>query len=445
MKVPTVLIRQTSSALVVLVGLILLAYWPVKKSGFVGFDDNLYVVNNGQVQSGLSWAGVVWAFTTTEAANWHPLTWLSHAADVHFYGLNPEGHHLTNVLIHVLNTLLLYWVLCKATRHSLRSLLVAALFGLHPLNVESVAWVAERKNVLSLFFGLLSLGTYVGYAQKGGWLRYLGSVGFFALGLMAKPMIVTLPCLMLLMDFGHWSGFGPSLPNAIIPKSAPHLEAPLTRRRNTGPTVTAGVQVLAVLATDVGEAPVFLADDPQQRCHRLGAKPLRRSPIHGVLFSTNAVDECLRVLHSLSFQAFLAYGPDRLLPSSREHVTGVASTSGSVSFGGHLSLRYVESSTLSLHLGRLVLVCRVASANGWAGSGWRPGHGGSLCLPADDRHYRLARLEPLRWGAEGRSKFLGYPGLGVDLAVPGDTNSQTVGPLAHESYTLRTHAECFSE
>ncbi len=261
MKVPTVLIRQTSFALVVLVGLILAAYWPVKKSGFVGFDDNLYVVNNRQVQSGLSWAGVVWAFTTTEAANWHPLTWLSHAADVHFYGLNPEGHHLTNVLIHVLNTLLLYWVLCKATRHSLRSLLVAALFGLHPLNVESVAWVAERKNVLTLFFGLLSLGTYVGYAQKGGWLRYLGSVGFFALGLMAKPMIVTLPCLMLLMDFWpleRLGGLAFSKRDHSKNRSSSRGAAD-KKMKHRSTTVTAGVQVLrSPLQLTLEKLPFFL-------------------------------------------------------------------------------------------------------------------------------------------------------------------------------------------
>jgi len=143
----------------------------------------------------------VWAMTTMEAAFWHPLTWLSHIMDYQLFGLNPAGHHLTNLLFHLANVVLLFWVLHRMTGALWPSALVAALFALHPLNVESVAWVAERKNVLSTLFWLLTLLAYVGYVKKPGWQRYLGMMGIFVLGLMAKPMLVTLPCVLLLLDY----------------------------------------------------------------------------------------------------------------------------------------------------------------------------------------------------------------------------------------------------
>jgi hypothetical protein len=176
-------------------------YSSVARHPFVDFDDQYYVTQNGHVQSGLNWQTFLWSFNIGYAQNWHPLTWLSHALDCQLYGLNPGGHHLTNVLFHVLNVVILFLLLLWATGAMWRSLLVAALFALHPLNVESVAWVAERKNVLSTFFFLLALGAYGWYARSPNVKRYLVLTILFALGLAAKPMVITLPFVLLLMDF----------------------------------------------------------------------------------------------------------------------------------------------------------------------------------------------------------------------------------------------------
>ena len=142
-----------------------------------------------------------WAFTTTEAGNWHPLTWLSHAFDYQLFQADPAGHHNTNLLLHVLNALLLFWVLRQATGFTGRSWMVAALFALHPVNVESVAWISERKNLLSMLFFLLALGAYRWYVREPRTSRYAVVAGFFALGLMAKPQVITLPFVLLLWDY----------------------------------------------------------------------------------------------------------------------------------------------------------------------------------------------------------------------------------------------------
>ena len=176
-------------------------YGPVAHHPFVDFDDQYYVTQNQHVQSGLSWQTFVWSFNAGYAQNWHPLTWLSHALDYQLYGLNPAGHHLTSVLFHVLNVVILFLLLLWATGAMGRSLLVAALFAVHPLNVESVAWVAERKNVLSTLFFLLALGAYGWYARHPNLQRYLVLTVLFALGLAAKPMVITLPFVLLLLDF----------------------------------------------------------------------------------------------------------------------------------------------------------------------------------------------------------------------------------------------------
>ncbi len=200
--------------------LTLLAFWPLKNCDFVNFDDPDYVTSNPHVQDGLTWRSVAWAFTTNHAANWHPLTWLSHILDWQLYGKNPLGHHATNLLLHVANTVLLFLILKRLTNTTWRSAIVSALFALHPLHVESVAWVAERKDVLSTFFFLLAIWAWARYAQKSEvgsrksdvrppasdlrlptsgfyWLALL----FFALGLMSKPMVVTLPFVLLLLDY----------------------------------------------------------------------------------------------------------------------------------------------------------------------------------------------------------------------------------------------------
>lgn len=184
-----------------LAGVTFLAYCQVLDHEFLNFDDNRYVTENANITQGLTREGVIWAFTQSYIANWHPMTWLSHMLDFEVYGGDPLGHHLTNLLFHISNTLLLFGVLFKLTGALWRSGLVAILFALHPLNVESVAWVAERKNVLSTFFWLLTMQAYADYAQKKAVGAYLLVVLFLALGLMAKPMLVTLPFALILLDF----------------------------------------------------------------------------------------------------------------------------------------------------------------------------------------------------------------------------------------------------
>jgi protein O-mannosyl-transferase len=176
-------------------------YYPVTRNQFVNYDDPTYVLENSHIQSGLSWNSLRWAFRSTDAANWHPLTWLSHALDYQLYGLHPAGHHLSSIALHACNVTLLFLLLYRATGNLAPSVAVAALFAVHPLNVESIAWVAERKTGLSMFFFLLTLAAYGWYARKPNPLRYLAVFAGFAMGLMAKPMVITLPFVLLLVDY----------------------------------------------------------------------------------------------------------------------------------------------------------------------------------------------------------------------------------------------------
>ena len=222
--------RNLAICIAALIVSTLLTYWPVLKNEFINYDDPDYVTTNEMVQKGLTAEGFNWAFTTGHASNWHPITWLSHMADVSMFGMKPAGHHATNLFFHVVNSVLLLLLLRLMTGSVWRSAMVAALFALHPLHVESVAWVAERKDVLSALFGLLTLLAYAAYAKGSGpwsartcpcfetgrhvsqsesgdmspqskavcyWLAFV----FFALGLMSKPMLVTWPFVMLLLDF----------------------------------------------------------------------------------------------------------------------------------------------------------------------------------------------------------------------------------------------------
>jgi len=179
-------------------------FLPALRNGFV-YDDAQYILQNDHVRAGLTVAGARWAFTTFYAANWHPLAWLSHMADVSLFGLNPAGHHLTSVLLHALNALVLFLVLRGCTGSIGRSLVVAALFAVHPQRVDSVSWIAERKDVLCAFFFLATLACYLAYLRRPALWRYLGVIVLAALALMAKPMAVTLPCVLLLLD---WWPFG---------------------------------------------------------------------------------------------------------------------------------------------------------------------------------------------------------------------------------------------
>jgi len=179
----------------------LVLYLPTLDSAFVNYDDPAYVTANAHILQGLSWNNIRWALTATAEANWHPLTWISHMADVQLFGTNPRGHHMVSVLLHGLNVVLLFLVLRKATGCVMRSALVAALFAFHPLNVECVAWVAERKSLLSMLFLLLALAAYGWYVKQRSLGRYAAVLLLFALGLAAKPMIVTFPILLLLWDY----------------------------------------------------------------------------------------------------------------------------------------------------------------------------------------------------------------------------------------------------
>jgi len=186
---------------VCLVAAVVAVYWQVYSFDFVRFDDGDYVVHNPYIRTGLNWQTVRWAFTTNRAGNWHPLTWLSHAFDYQFFKNWAGGYHLANVGFHIANTILLFCLLVRAAKTVWPAALVAALFALHPLHVESVAWVAERKDLLSTFFWLLTMLAYVWYAEKQNAARYSVALLFFILGLLAKPMLVTLPFVLLLFDY----------------------------------------------------------------------------------------------------------------------------------------------------------------------------------------------------------------------------------------------------
>ena len=190
----------TGLAVVFMIAATFAAYRGVLSCGFVSFDDREYVYENPRVLAGLSWAGWWYAWTSLDCANWHPLTWLSLEMDGSLWGRNPAGYHATNLVLHCLNGVLLFAVLRYATSSFYRSAIVALLFLLHPLHVESVAWIAERKDVLSTFFLLLTMAAYFRYAEHSSWLWYLVVGTLFALGLLAKPMLVTLPILLLLLD-----------------------------------------------------------------------------------------------------------------------------------------------------------------------------------------------------------------------------------------------------
>jgi protein O-mannosyl-transferase len=226
----------------VIIGLILIIavaaiYGKVAGYGFIDFDDNIYITKNPMIQKGLTTDGLSCAFTacafTESIAIWHPLTWVSWLIDYRLYGLNPGGYHVTNVLFHIANTLLIFLILNRITRAPWRSALVSALFALHPLHVESVAWVAERKDVLSAFFGLLATGAYIVYTERPRVAVYLLVVLMFACSLMAKPMLVTLPFVFLLLDFwplGRWAW--PPIPvlKDLMPPSAMKRETPEGKR-----------------------------------------------------------------------------------------------------------------------------------------------------------------------------------------------------------------------
>ncbi|HEY1263619.1 MAG TPA: tetratricopeptide repeat protein [Terriglobales bacterium] len=192
-------------------------YLPVVKNAFINFDDNRYIYENAHVRAGLTWDTVKWAFTSLDESNWHPLTWLSHALDWQLFGANAGAHHFVNALLHSANAVLLFLLLANATGFLWRSWMVAALFAWHPINVESVAWAAERKNVLSMLFFMVTLLAYDWYVRKPGVRRYVAVMLGFALGLMAKPQIITLPFVLLLWDYWPLRRFGHASTGGVKP------------------------------------------------------------------------------------------------------------------------------------------------------------------------------------------------------------------------------------
>ena len=200
--ITTISAHKKTLLIVFLVIVTVAVFWKSTHHEFLTYyDDDLYVTNNLHVKTGLTYRNTLWAFTTIEASNWHPVTWLSHMLDCQVHGLNPRGHHLTNVLFHIANTLLLWFLLFSATRNYWQSMFVVALFALHPLHVESVAWIAERKDVLSTFFMFATLILYTRYAKNPRPRLYILTLLLYVFGLMSKPMLVTLPFVMLLWDF----------------------------------------------------------------------------------------------------------------------------------------------------------------------------------------------------------------------------------------------------
>lgn len=219
---------KTNSLLcILLVAATLLVYWQAGENTFIYFDDIVYVGNNPHVVSGLSSENVIWAFTNTYAANWHPLTWISHMLDIQLYGLAPRGHHLTNVFIHALSSLLLFLLLVQITGARWQSFVVAVLFSLHPLHVESVAWVAERKDVLCGFFWIITLLLYAKYVKSSDRKIYVLTLCSFAVGLMAKSMLVTLPLVLLLLDYWPLCRFRQQSLRSLVKEKTPFLSLSL--------------------------------------------------------------------------------------------------------------------------------------------------------------------------------------------------------------------------
>ncbi len=281
-----------------LVVVTLALYNPVSRNGFVNFDDDRYVTDNPQVRAGIRWSTISWAFTSLDQANWHPLTWLSHALDCQLFHLNPTGHHYTSLLLHAMNALLLFLILQWFTGYTARSLMVAALFAVHPLNVESVAWVAERKNVLCMLFFLLALAAYGWYVRRPGIVRYLGVAILFGMGLMSKPMVITLPLVLLLLDYWPLGRLGWGRASSPVhvgtaalgcraeqssAVSCSHAEPRFAKGANSQPLTTLCLEKLPLLALSAGSAIITMI------AQRRGGAVLWRATHHHLLRFENVM------------------------------------------------------------------------------------------------------------------------------------------------------------
>jgi tetratricopeptide (TPR) repeat protein len=245
-------------------------YWQVGGCDFINFDDPEYVVENSYVNTGLSGDNVIWAFTAFHSSNWHPLTWISHMVDSQVYGLNAGGHHVTNLVLHIINAILLFLLLKAMTGSIWPSAFVACLFALHPVHIESVAWVSERKDVLSTLFWFLTMGAYLRYGQKKTTGMYVATLILFGLGLMAKPMLVTVPFILLLMDYWPLNRFDRQRYGAVLVEKIPFF------------LLTTGSCIVTFFAQLNGDSVLGFGNVAMQ--HRLGNTVLSYAKYIGKMF-----------------------------------------------------------------------------------------------------------------------------------------------------------------
>jgi Tfp pilus assembly protein PilF len=272
-------VKKRLGIVIALIALNLFVYSDVGHFDFVNWDDQSYLTENTNVQAGLSWSNVRWALTTSHSPYWHPLTWMSHMLDVTLYGMDPGPHHVTSLIIHVASTLLLFFIFQRMTRATGASAFVAAIFAVHPLHVESVAWLAERKDVLSTFFLFVTMWAYVRYVERPGWRRYVIVIAAYVLALMSKPMVVTLPFVLLLLDV--W---------------------PLGRIRNWRPAVLEKIPLVALaLGTSVA---TFVVQKQVGAVAGLGVLPLRTRVANALVGYVTYVWKTIWPTHLAAFYPF---------------------------------------------------------------------------------------------------------------------------------------------
>ena len=291
-----------------LIAVCIFIYSPVRNHDFVAWDDPAYVSENSHVAAGVTWEGTQWAFTTGYMANWHPLTWMSYMLGTQFFGLSAGPHLLANVFLHILNTLLLFGLLHKMTGALGRSAFAAALFAAHPLHVESVAWVSERKDVLSTLIGLITLWAYVDYARRSGRVRYLAVLLLFALGLMAKPMLVTLPFVLLLLDY--W-------PLRRVALQTDGLEAPEILSHTRHPVLQLVREKLPLFAISVISSIItFIVQQRAGAVSALTKLPLDVRVANALVSYAAYVGKMLWPAHLSALYPLYRWGPEAVLGSS---------------------------------------------------------------------------------------------------------------------------------